>query len=295
AEATRLVGAGVREITLLGQNVNAYHGDGLDGQEWGLGALIEHIAAVGVERIRYTTNHPLDVDDALIAVHRDVPQLMPYMHLPVQSGSDRILAMMNRRHTADEYRQVVARIRDARPDIALSSDFIVGFPGEMDRDFADTLRLVSDIGYAQAYSFKYSPRPGTPAAAEENQVPEAVKEDRLATLQQLVQSQQIAFNEASRGKRMSVLLDRPGRFPGQMAGRSPYLQAVHVDAPPAVIEELMGSVVECEIVDIHPASLKGRIIGLDVEGGFVGDTADGSVGDAAARDDIDLKTERATA
>jgi tRNA-2-methylthio-N6-dimethylallyladenosine synthase len=255
AEARRLIGAGAREITLLGQNVNAYHGVGPDGREWGLGKLIEHLAACGVERIRYTTSHPLDVDDALIAAHRDVPQLMPYMHLPVQSGSDRILAMMNRKHTADEYRRAVDRIRDARPDIALSSDFIVGFPGETDRDFADTLRLITDIGYAQAYSFKYSPRPGTPAAAEEDQVREAVKEDRLATLQQLLLSQQMAFNEACRGMRMPVLFDRPGRYPGQMAGRSPYLQAVHTDAGP----QLIGSIADCEIVDVHRASLTGAL------------------------------------
>jgi tRNA-2-methylthio-N6-dimethylallyladenosine synthase len=255
AEAIRLVDAGVREITLLGQNVNAYHGAGPDGGEWGLGPLIERLASRGVQRIRYTTSHPRDMDDALIAAHRDVPQLMPYLHLPVQSGSDRILAMMNRKHTADNYRRIVERIRNARPDIALSSDFIVGFPGETDRDFADTLRLISDIGYAQAYSFKYSARPGTPAAAEDSHVAETVKEDRLSTVQQLLRAQQTAFNEAYRGARMSVLFDRPGRHPGQLAGRTQYLQAVHADAP----TRLIGAVVDCDIVDIRTTSLKGVV------------------------------------
>jgi tRNA-2-methylthio-N6-dimethylallyladenosine synthase len=255
AEAMRLVEAGAREITLLGQNVNAYHGVGPGGDEWGLGRLIERLAARGVQRIRYTTSHPRDMDDALIAAHRDVPQLMPYLHLPVQSGSDRILTMMNRKHDSDDYRRIVERIRDARPDIALSSDFIVGFPGETDRDFADTLRLISDIGFAQAYSFKYSPRPGTPAAAEDGHVPETVKEDRLATLQQLLRAQQSSFNEAFRGARMSVLFDRPGRRPGQLAGRTGYLQAVHAAAP----TRLIGAVVDCDIVDIRPTSMEGVV------------------------------------
>jgi tRNA-2-methylthio-N6-dimethylallyladenosine synthase len=259
AEALRLVEAGVCEITLLGQNVNAYHGVGPGGDEWGLGRLIERLAARGVERIRYTTSHPRDMDDALIAAHRDVPQLMPYLHLPVQSGSNRILTMMNRKHDSDDYRRIVERIRDARPDIALSSDFIVGFPGETNRDFADTLRLISDIGYAQAYSFKYSARPGTPAAEEDGHVREAVKEDRLATLQQLLKEQQLAFNEACRGASMPVLFDRRGRRPGQLAGRTGYLQSVHAEAP----DRLIGAVVDCDIVDIHPTSLKGVVdIGL---------------------------------
>jgi tRNA-2-methylthio-N6-dimethylallyladenosine synthase len=254
-----LVEAGVCEITLLGQNVNAYHGVGPGGDEWGLGRLIERLAARGVERIRYTTSHPRDMDDALIAAHRDVPQLMPYLHLPVQSGSNRILTMMNRKHDSDDYRRIVERIRDARPDIALSSDFIVGFPGETNRDFADTLRLISDIGYAQAYSFKYSARPGTPAAEEDGHVREAVKEDRLATLQQLLKEQQLAFNEACRGASMPVLFDRRGRRPGQLAGRTGYLQSVHAEAP----DRLIGAVVDCDIVDIHPTSLKGVVdIGL---------------------------------
>jgi tRNA-2-methylthio-N6-dimethylallyladenosine synthase len=261
AEAIRLMEAGVQEITLLGQNVNAYHGAGPDGGEWGLGPLIERLAGRGVQRIRYTTSHPRDMDDALIAAHRDVPQLMPYMHLPVQSGSDRILTMMNRKHSADDYRRIVERIRHARPDIALSSDFIVGFPGETDRDFADTLRLVSDIGYAQAYSFKYSARPGTPAAAEGSHVTEAVKEDRLATLQQLLRAQQTAFNEACRGTRMPVLFDRQGRHPGQLAGRTGYLQSVHADAP----ARLVGAVVDCDIVDIRTTSLKGVVTIIEPE------------------------------
>src|SRR5947208_3640464 len=211
-EARRVVASGVREITLLGQNVNAYHGKGPDGWRCGLGGLIRQLACLpGLGRIRYTTSHPRDVDDELIAAHRDVPELMPYIHLPAQSGSDRVLAAMNRRHTADAYRSIVERLRLACPELALSSDFIVGFPGESDEDFQATLDLVAEIGFAQAYSFKYSQRPGTPAASAAGQVPERVKSDRLAALRLLLDRQQRYFNEVCVGKVLRVLLERRGR------------------------------------------------------------------------------------
>ncbi len=252
AEARRLAEAGVRELTLLGQNVNAYHGEGPDGGEWGLGRLARALAEIeGLERIRYTTSHPRDLDDALIAAHRDVPQLMPYLHLPVQSGSDRILDAMNRRHTADDYRRLVDRLRAARPDIALTSDFIVGFPGETDADFAATLKLVDEIGYAGAFSFKYSPRPGTPAALAESPVPEDVKDERLAGLQQLLDAQQEGFNHATVGRTLPVLVEKPGRKPGQLVGRSPYLQPVHIDGP----ESLIGTLIDCRIDELRRHSL----------------------------------------
>src|SRR5947209_8595997 len=233
-EARRLVEAGAREITLLGQNVNAYHGaagaNGPNGGEWGLGRLIRALADLpGLERIRYTTSHPRDVDDALIAAHRDVPQLMPFLHLPVQSGSDRVLAAMNRKHSADDYRRLIERFAAARPDMAFSSDFIVGHPGEAASDFAATLALVEEIGYAQAFSFKYSPRPGTPAA-QEAQLAHEVKSARLAILQELLWAQQRRFNESCRGRVLPVLFDRPGRHEGQLIGRSPYLQSVHAES-----------------------------------------------------------------
>ena len=232
AEAEGLVAAGAREITLLGQNVNAYHGESPDSGRWRLGDLIRALAErLDLPRIRYTTSHPRDVDDSQIAVHREVAQLMPFLHLPVQSGSDRMLEAMNRRHTADDYRRTIERLRQARPDLALSSDFIVGFPSETDADFAATLALVEEIGFAQAFSFKYSPRPGTPAAADPDQLPEPVKAERLATLQALLQRQQRAFNQGCVGTEVPVLFDRPGRHPGQLVGRSPYLQAVHADLP----------------------------------------------------------------
>jgi tRNA-2-methylthio-N6-dimethylallyladenosine synthase len=232
AEARRLVARGAREITLLGQNVNAYHGKGPDGGDWGLGRLIRALSEVpGLERIRYTTSHPRDVDDELVAAHRDVPQLMPFLHLPVQSGSDRVLEAMNRRHKAEDYRRTVGRLREARPDLALSSDFIVGFPGESDRDFEETLALVRDIGFAQAFSFKYSPRPGTPAAGLDDRVPEAVKEERLATLQALLGGQQAAFNAAMVGCTVEVLFEKEGRHPGQLVGRTPWMQSVHAEMP----------------------------------------------------------------
>ena len=261
AEAKRLVAAGAKEITLLGQNVNAYHGDGGNGRTWGLGRLIRALAEVeGVARLRYTTSHPRDMDDDLIAAHGEVDQLMPYLHLPVQSGSDRILDAMNRRHSAADYLKVVEKLRRARPDLALSSDFIVGFPGESDADFADTLRLVTEVAYAQAYSFKYSPRPGTPASVMETQVPEAKKAERLAMLQTLLNEQQLAFNQASVGDRLSVLFERQGRKPGQVIGRSPFMQAVHVELPRLAENRVLGQVVPVEIVAAHPNSLAGRIV-----------------------------------
>jgi tRNA-2-methylthio-N6-dimethylallyladenosine synthase len=256
-EARRLVGAGAREITLLGQNVNAYHGAAPDGAEWRLGELIRALADIpGLERIRYTTSHPRDVDDALVAAHRDVPQLMPFLHLPVQSGSDRVLAEMNRRHTSDEYRRTVEKLRKARRDLALSSDFIVGYPGETDDDFRATLDLVAEIGFAQAFSFRYSPRPGTPAAEAEDQVPEPVKAERLAELQSLLQRQQRAFNESCVGKILPVLFEKPGRHPGQLVGRSPYLQPVHADTGP----ERIGDIMPVMIRAAEPNSLAGTIV-----------------------------------
>lgn len=256
-EARRLVAQGSVEITLLGQNVNAYHGEAPDGGgDWGLGRLIRALAEIdGLERIRYTTSHPRDVDDELIAAHRDVEALMPFLHLPVQSGSDRILSAMNRRHTADDYRRIVDRLRTARPELAMASDFIVGHPGERDADFAETLRLVTDIGFAQAYSFKYSPRPGTPAAMESDHVPDSVKAERLAGLQQLLGEHQIAFNHGCIGRRLPVLFERRGRKPGQLIGRSPYMQSVHAEAP----DRLLGRIVEVDVVESHPNSLHGHL------------------------------------
>ena len=252
AEARQLVAQGAVEITLLGQNVNAYHGTDADGAELGLGGLIRRLAEIdGIARLRYTTSYPAEVDDALIAAHRDVPELMPYLHLPVQSGSDRVLKAMNRRHGRDFYIDLVARLRAARPDLGLSSDFIVGFPGETDADFQDTLSLVREVGYVQAYSFKYSPRPGTPAAAMELQVPEDVKDARLKELQDLLNTQQLAFNQACVGRTLPVLLDRPGRHAGQLLGRSPYMQAVHVDAP----ADWLGRVADLKIVSAGGNSL----------------------------------------
>ncbi len=234
AEAERLAASGVREITLLGQNVNAWHGPGPDG-DWGLGRLLFRLAEIdGIARLRYTTSHPRDMDDDLIAAHRDLPALMPYLHLPLQAGSDRVLKAMNRRHTADDYRRLIDRIRTARPDIALSSDFIVGFPGESDADFAETMKIVAEVGYAAAFSFKYSPRPGTPAA-EQEQIAEPVKNERLYQLQALIAAQQAAFNRSRLGMKMNVLFEKEGRKPGQIVGRSPWLQPVQVEAPAAMI------------------------------------------------------------
>ncbi|ABC24564.1 tRNA (N6-isopentenyl adenosine(37)-C2)-methylthiotransferase MiaB [Rhodospirillum rubrum] len=244
-EAALLAEGGVREITLLGQNVNAYHGEAPDGRTWGLGRLARALAEIpGVARLRYTTSHPRDVDDDLIAAHREVAALTPFIHLPVQSGSDRILAAMNRGHDVEGYRRIIDRLRAARDDMAFSSDFIVGFPGESERDFQATLALIDEVRFIQAYSFKYSPRPGTPAAALSAQLPEAEKSARLIALQaRLVEIQQ-AFNQACVGRPMDVLLDRPGRHAGQLVGRSPWMQPVHLEAPAALLGTLAPVVVE---------------------------------------------------
>ncbi|MDP6803942.1 MAG: tRNA (N6-isopentenyl adenosine(37)-C2)-methylthiotransferase MiaB [Rhodospirillales bacterium] len=263
-EARRLVDAGARELTLLGQNVNNYHGAAPrtfsrsrpGAAEWGLGRLIAELASIeGLKRIRYTTSYPADMNAELIAAHRDVPKLMPFVHLPVQSGSDKVLAAMNRRHDAAGYRRIADAMRAARPDIAFSSDFIVGFPGESEADFEDTLCLVRDIGFLQAYSFKYSPRPGTPAAAMTDQVPEPVKIDRLSRLQALLGDQQMEFNRRCAGTTLGVLFDRRGRRPGQILGRSPYSQPVHAEAG----EDRIGTVVEVRIVRAYANSLRGRL------------------------------------
>ena len=254
AEARRLVGAGAREITLLGQNVNAWQGAAPDGGTWTFGRLVRAVAALpGLLRLRYTTSHPRDMNDDLIEAHRDVPELMPFLHLPVQSGSDRVLAAMNRRHTADDYLRLVDRLRAARPDIALSSDFIVGHPGETDADFEATLGLMRRVGFAQSFAFKYSPRPGTPAAGAPGHVAEAVKDGRLQTVLALLRSQAAAFNAASAGQVMPVLFTGPGRRPGQLSGRSPFLQPVHVIGP----ESLIGQIAPVTIVEGRPNSLAG--------------------------------------
>ncbi len=254
-EAHRLAEAGVRELTLIGQNVNAYHGEGPDGAVWSLGRLLTRLAEVpGIARLRYTTSHPRDMDDELIAAHGDLSALMPYLHLPVQSGSDRILDLMNRKHTGDEYRRLIDRIRKAQPNLALSSDFIVGFPGETDRDFEDTMRLVADVGFASSFSFKYSPRPGTPAAEMGEQVPEAVKAERLARLQNLLETQRQAFNHGTVGQTLDVLLEKPGRHPGQIAGKSPYLQPVQFESD----VHRIGEIVTVRIVRAGSNSLFGE-------------------------------------
>jgi len=239
AEVEGLARAGVREITLIGQNVNAYHGEAADGGAATLGHLLERLAEVpGVRRLRYTTSHPRDMDETLIAAHRGLAVLMPQLHLPVQSGSDRMLAAMNRRHTGAEYLDVIARLRAARPDMAFTSDFIVGFPGETEDDFSDTLRIVDEVGYAGAFSFKYSPRPGTPAAARDDQVAKEVKVERLARLQARIDHHQAAFNRNCAGRSFEVLFEKSGRLPGQIVGRSPYLQPVQVMAPSSLIGEI---------------------------------------------------------
>jgi tRNA-2-methylthio-N6-dimethylallyladenosine synthase len=257
-EARRLVAAGVREITLLGQNVNAYHGADEDGRTVGLAGLLARLSELPrLARIRYTTSHPRDLDDALIAAHADNPKLMPYLHLPVQSGSDRILAAMNRRHTAADYLTLVRRIRTARPDMALSGDFIVGFPGETDADFEATMDIVRAVDYAACFSFKYSPRPGTPAATMDGQVPEDVKTERLHRLQALIEAQQTAFADRLVGRTLPVLFDKPGRRAGQIVGRSPYLQPVAVMAPSSLIGEIADVTIEATLGH----SLIGSLVG----------------------------------
>ncbi|MFB9353593.1 tRNA (N6-isopentenyl adenosine(37)-C2)-methylthiotransferase MiaB [Sneathiella chinensis] len=257
SEAKRMVAGGTREITLLGQNVNAYHGLRKDGKAASLAELIQMLAEIdGLERLRYTTSHPLEMTEDLCRAHRDVDILMPYLHLPVQAGSDRILEAMNRRHTGAEYRRIIEKLRSYRPDLALSGDFIVGFPGETDQDFEDTLQLVRDVNYAQAYSFKYSPRPGTPAAALEGQmIPEDVKSERLARLQALLNEQQLAFNQSFKGKEIPVLLEREGKKEGQLIGRSPYMQSVYLQSPPHRI----GRVATVIIEEGNANSLRGKL------------------------------------
>lgn len=262
AEVRALARQGAREITLLGQNVNNYRGAGSDTssdeEPWTLARLIGAVAEIGgVERIRYVTSYPADMNDDLIAAHRDVSTLMPFLHLPVQSGSDRVLAAMNRRHAADDYRRLVDRLRAARADLALATDFIVGFPGESDADFAATLALVGDVGFAQAYSFMYSPRPGTPAALLPDPVPDDVKAARLAALQDALNAQQIAFNKSCEGRVMPVLFDREGKRPGQLIGRSPYMQSVYAQAP----DSLRGGIADVRIEAGYANSLAGSLAG----------------------------------
>jgi len=253
-EAQSLVSGGVRELTLLGQNVNAYHGDDANGDATSLARLLDQLAEIdGLDRLRYTTSHPNDMSDDLIEAHRNNPKLMPYLHLPFQAGSDRILAAMNRKHTAASYRLLIDRIREARPDIALSTDIIVGFPGETEAEFQDTLRMVEQVEFAQAYSFKYSPRPGTPAAMLEDQISETEQSERLQRLQALLDDQQARFNASCVGKVMPVLFERAGRDTGQLVGRSPYLQAVHADAD----ANLLGGIHPVEISVANRHSLTG--------------------------------------
>jgi tRNA-2-methylthio-N6-dimethylallyladenosine synthase len=252
-EARALIDMGAREITLLGQNVNAWRGEDKAGRSQGLDGLIRALDRLpGLERIRYTTSHPNDVEEGLVRAHGEVGKLMPYLHLPVQSGSDRILKAMNRSHDSGSYLRVIERFRSARPDIAISGDFIVGFPGETDEDFEATLRIVEATGYAQAYSFKYSPRPGTPAATMDGHVPAAVAGERLQRLQALLNQQQLAFNQASVGQRTNVLLERAGKHPGQLVGKSPWLQSVHLETQAAI-----GDLVDVEILSAGPNSLAG--------------------------------------
>ncbi len=255
-EARALVEAGVRELTLLGQNVNGYHGAGPDGRAYSLAGLVRHLARIdGLERLRYMTSHPRDMSDDLIAAHAEEPKLMPYLHLPFQAGSDRVLAAMNRKHTAREYVDLVKRIRAAQPDLALSTDVIVGFPGETEREFEETLAVFSEVGFAAAYSFKYSPRPGTPAEKLGDQVAEEVKTERLARLESLIKQHQTQFSARCVGRTLPVLFERVGRHPGQLVGRSPFLQGVHVEAP----VELLGRIAPVEISSFGPNSLAGVI------------------------------------
>jgi tRNA-2-methylthio-N6-dimethylallyladenosine synthase len=255
-EVRQLASLGVVEFTLIGQNVNAYHGEGLDGSDWSLARLLEAAAAIpGVERLRYTTSHPRDMSADLIGLHRDLPQLMPYLHLPVQSGASRILDAMNRKHDRDFYLRMIDQIRAARPDIALSSDFIVGFPGETDQDFAKTMSLIEQVEFASAYSFKYSERPGTPAATMGNPIDEQVKSERLAALQALVNKQADAYNKAMVGKTVDVLIEKPGRHDGQVGGKTPYLQAVHIEGD----QGLIGRIVPVTITATGTHSLYGAL------------------------------------
>ena len=255
AEARRMAAQGVKELTLLGQNVNAYHGLDSRGRSIGLAGLVAELSRIdGIVRLRYTTSHPRDMTDELIAAHAENPKLMPYLHLPVQSGSDSILKSMNRGHTAESYLRLIEKIRGARPDLALSGDFIVGFPGETASDFECTLELIRTVNYAGAFSFKYSPRPGTPAAESNRQVPESEKSARLQELQKLIHAQQTAFNASMVGRTVPVLLEKPGRDPGQLVGRSPYLQSVHLQAE----NTLIGTIVDTHISGVGTNSLSGH-------------------------------------
>lgn len=259
-ECSRLCDGGAKEITLLGQNVNAYHGLSPEGKEWGLGKLMAYLATIeGLSRIRYMTSHPRDMDEELMIAHRDIPQVMPFLHLPVQSGSDRILEAMNRKHTRKYYLDIIEKARGYRPDIGLSSDFIVGFPGESEQDFQDTLDLVKEVGFSQAYSFKYSPRIGTPGALMENQIPEEIKAERLSRLQELLFAQQQVFNDSAIGKTMPVLLDRKGRKEGQYLGKTPYAQSVYVEAS----ARLYGHCVDVKIEKASSSSLTGTVVTVE--------------------------------
>jgi len=252
-EAKALVDNGAREITLLGQNVNAWTGEDEQGRTQGLDGLARALDKIdGLERIRYTTSHPNDMTDGLIRAHTEVAKLMPFLHLPVQSGNGRILKAMNRSHSVDSYLRIIERVRESRPDIAISGDFIVGFPGETDAEFEDTLKIVAAVNYAQAYSFKYSPRPGTPAAEMDDQVPAEEMDERLQRLQALLNEQQQAFNQATVGRRTSVLLERHGKRPGQLIGKTPWLQSVHLETSAAI-----GDLIEVEILSAGPNSLAG--------------------------------------
>jgi len=257
-EALKLASVGTKEITLLGQNVTGFHGEGPNGDAWTLGQLIRHINNVkGIERIRYMTSHPMDmIDDELFKVHADAPKVMPFLHVPIQSGSDRILKAMNRKHTRDDYLTMIEKFRKARPDMAFSSDFIVGYPGETDADFADTMKIVREVEYSQCFSFKYSPRPGTPGSTLETQIPEDIKSERLYMLQELIREKQFKFNEQCVGKILPVLFERAGKFEGQLLGKSPYLQSVHVHST----EDLCGKIINVKIISAGQNSLAGEIV-----------------------------------
>lgn len=258
AEAETLVGNGAKEVTLLGQNVNAFHGQDAKGAIWGLGRLLHRLAEIpGLKRLRYTTSYPTDMDDELIAAHRDIPSLMPFLHLPVQSGSDRILKAMSRNYRADEYRRLIDGFRKIRSDMAFSSDFIVGFPGETEADFSATLKLVKEIGFAQAFSFKYSCRPGTPAASLSDQLPEKVKNERLAELQGLLREQQTAFNQQLVGRAVCILIDDKNEVKKRFFGRSPYMQSTFVEASDS---DLLGQEITVKITKASPNSLKGELL-----------------------------------
>mgnify|MGYP000660462876 FL=1 len=257
-DAKKLAEAGVVEVTLLGQNVNAYHGVSKDGREWALPELIRELAKIdGFERIRYTTSHPHDMTDELVQVHADVKECMPYLHLPVQAGSDKILNAMNRTHNSASYKKVISQLRAIKPDLALSGDFIVGFPGETDEDFEETMDLVREVTYAQAYSFKFSPRPGTPAATMDDQVPEEVKSQRLTRLQALLKEQQTEFNKSVVGKTLAILIENTGKTEGSAFGRSPYMQAVQIDIGETPFEDLDGRVVDVIIKEGGPFNIQG--------------------------------------